>query len=460
MSPLRNVLVIGGGISGLACAYRLKRLGIDVTLFESADRAGGLVGTVQKDGFLFESGPQSFQGTPVLLDLIRELGIESELLQANPRAPRYVLRSGRLQLLPMSPPALFTSFLLGLGSRWKILSEPLRHTSPPDHEESVAEFARRKFGREIFEYLVSPFVSGVYAGDPEKLSLSAAFPALDEWERKYGSILRGAIKSRPAKGEKTGMPPQCSFRRGLATLMDALAKNLSDVLHIGVCVKNVNHTERADSKEFEVRLVCKGRDETIAASAVVLATPAYVAAQLVGPLCASLAQSLSSMPYAPVAVVAAGYDAKQFTQPPNGFGFLIPRTENLRTLGTVWNSSLFPGTAPDGCVAITSFAGGATDEEIVAKPDEEIARIVNGEDARVMGFTGEPRVSAVWKHAKALPQYNLGHSRILEKLHTAEREIPGLFFSGNYLDGPAIGKCVEQAFRTADVVHKYLQSRA
>lgn len=457
MPSSKNVIVIGGGVSGLACAYWLKRRGVDVKLFESADHAGGLIQTVKKDGFQFESGPQSFLGTSAVLELVRELGIEGELLQANPRAPRYVLRDGKLQKLPMSPPALFTSSLLGFGSRWRILSEPFRRTQPPDHEESVAEFARRKFGREIFDYFVSPFVSGVYAGDPEKLSLSAAFPMLDEWERKYGSVLRGAIKSRPAKGEKKGMSPLCSFRGGLAALMQALADKLGDALHTGACAHRLSHTASAVGNEFEIHVARKGRSETFAASAVVMATPAHVTAQFVEPFRPAAGQALSAMPYAAVAVVAAGYEARQFARPPNGFGFLIPRSENLRTLGTVWNSSLFAGTAPEGCVAITSFVGGATDPEMVEKADEEIAEIVHGENARIMGLGGSPHASALWKHATALPQYNLGHARILERLHSTEKEIPGLFFAGNYLEGPAIGKCVEQALHTADAVRTHLQ---
>src|SRR5271167_3156111 len=228
-SPNASAVVIGGGISGLACAYRLRQLGVDATLLEASDRLGGLVGTVERNGFLFESGPQSFLDTPVLIGLIRELGIEGELLKADSHAPRYILRHGRLHKVPMSPQAMLTSSLLGAGSRWRIFSEPLRRTRPPGGDESIADFVRRKFGHEILEYLVAPFVSGVYAGDPEKLSLRAAFPSLEEWERKYGSILRGAIKSRSAKGpaEEKGPPPLCSFRKGLGALTQALAQELS-----------------------------------------------------------------------------------------------------------------------------------------------------------------------------------------------------------------------------------------
>src|SRR5690348_11534069 len=244
MPETNRVVVIGGGISGLTCAYRLKRLGADVKLLEASDDAGGLIGSIEQDGFLFERGPQSFQGTAPLIDLIRELGIESKLLEADPAAPRYVLRGGRLQKIPMSPPALIGSSLLGIGSRWRIVSEPFRRTTPPGHEESVAEFVRRKFGHEILEYLVSPFVSGVYAGDPEQLSLRAAFPSLEEWEKQFGSVLRGAMKSRPANGEKKKAPPLCSFRRGLSTLTDAIARQLGGSVRTRARVEKLSSFQR------------------------------------------------------------------------------------------------------------------------------------------------------------------------------------------------------------------------
>jgi protoporphyrinogen/coproporphyrinogen III oxidase len=458
MAATKRVVVIGAGISGLACAYQLKRRGIGVRLLESAERTGGLIGTVEKDGFLFESGAQSFQGTTVLLDLIQDLGLDGELLRANPRAARYVLRGGRLQEIPMSPQGLIGSSLLGAGSRWKILSEPFRRTKRPSEDESVADFVRRKFGHEILEYLVSPFVSGVYAGDPEKLSLRAAFPTLDEWEREFGSVLRGAIKSRSPKEERKGPPPLCSFRCGLATLMQALSKELGESLQPGGHVESLNRTAPVGAGGYEIRLTRDGRNESLTASAVVLATPAYVAGQVAQPVSPSLAQTLSGIPYAPVAVIAAGYYARQLAQPLVGFGFLVPRSEKVRTLGTVWNSSLFAGRAPEGCVAMTSFIGGATDPETVEKPEDTIAAITHDENGRILGISGPPFVSVVWKYGKALPQYNLGHGHVVEAIRDGERAIPGLFFSGNYLEGPAIGKCVEQGFRTAEAARAYVET--
>src|SRR5271156_2493128 len=235
-----QVAVIGAGISGLACAYRLQQLGLDVTVFESNDCAGGLIDSVQKEDLLFEAGPQSFQGTPTLLALIRELGLEPQLQKADPRAPRYVLLHGRLRKIPMSPQALLASTLLNPISRWKIASEPFKKSRPPTEEESVATFVRRKFGNEILEYLVAPFVSGVYAGDPEKLSLKAAFPTLDEWERQYGSVLRGAMKSRPPKEQRTSAPPLCSFTHGVADLPRAIAAKIADGLHYNAHAVSVN----------------------------------------------------------------------------------------------------------------------------------------------------------------------------------------------------------------------------
>jgi len=460
MNNSAKVAVIGAGISGLACAHRLQQQGVDVTVYESNSAAGGLIDSVEKDGLLFEAGPQSFQGTPALLDLIRELGLESQLQKADPRAPRYVLLHGRLRKVPMSPQALLTSTLLNPLSRWKIASEPFKKSQPPTEEESVAAFVRRKFGHEILEYLVAPFVSGVYAGDPEKLSLKAAFPTLDEWEREYGSVLRGAIKSRAPKEQRTSAPPLCSFAHGVATLPRALAEKLGDSLQYETRAVSATFSAQpsAGGAAREIRVVRNGQELSAHAGAVVMATPAYAAAHVLESFSPPLAQTLSGIAYAPVAVVASTYYRQQVGDPLEGFGFLVPRGEKVRTLGTVWNSSLFPGRAHEGSVTITSFIGGATDPDVIRLHEENIAAIVTEENARILGITGPPVEVAVWKYPRALPQYNLGHGHIVESIRDAERASPGLFFAGNYLEGPAIGKCVETGFQTAEAVVKYLQS--
>ena len=459
-SSTNTTVVIGAGVSGLACAYRLKNLGVPVTLLEASPRVGGLIDTVERDGFLFESGPQSFQGTETLLGLIHDLGIEDELCKADPGAPRYVLRQGKLRKIPMSPQAILTTSLLSPGTRWKVVSEPFKRTRPPNDDESVADFVRRKFGHEILEYLVSPFVSGVYAGDPEKLSLRAAFPSLEQWEREYGSILRGQMKSRAASGSTTarkGPSPLCSFRRGLNTLMQALSASLGENAQTAACASAMSRSGNLGDAGYEIRVARGGREETIVARAVVLATPAYAASRLVGSVAPSLANILSGIAYASLAVVGTGYHKRQAGAPLDGFGVLIPRSEKHRTLGIVWNSSLFAGRAPESQMVVTSFVGGATDPEIVTKPEEEIAAIVQDDHAKILGITGSPIAAAVWKHEKALPQYNLGHSHAVEAIREAERAVPGLYFAGNYLEGPSIGKCVEDGFHTADAIQRYLR---
>ena len=464
MKNLTQVAVIGAGISGLACAYRLQQLGIDVTVFESNFGAGGMIESVEQNGVLVEAGPQSFQGTPALLELIRDLGLEAQLQKADPRAPRYVLLHGHLRKIPMSPQALLASTLLNPISRWKIASEPFKKSHPPTEEESVAAFVRRKFGHEILEYLVAPFVSGVYAGDPEKLSLKAAFPTLDEWERQYGSVLRGAMKSRPAKERGTSAPPLCSFTHGVAALPRALAAKIGDAMQYETRAVSVDfasagqHGDAGAGPECEIRVVRNGQEQSASSSAVVIATPAYAAARLFETSSPHVAHTLSGITYAPVAVVACTYYRQQVGDPLEGFGFLVPRGEKVRVLGTVWNSSLFPGRAHEGSVAITSFIGGATDPDIMHLHEENIAAIVTEENARILGITGPPVEVAVWKYPRALPQYNLGHGHIVEAIRDAERASPGLFFAGNYLKGPAVGTCVENGFQTAEAVRKYLQA--
>src|SRR5580658_7759638 len=195
MAAAKRIVVIGGGITGLACAHILKQIGCDAILLNDAPRLGGVIETITHDGLLFEKGPQSFLATEPALKLIREVGLEPELLIADPHAPRYVLLRDELVPVPMAPQALLTSSLLSMRSKLRLIREPLFRIKPTAREESVADFVRRKFGSEILDYLVAPFISGIYAGDPELLSFPSAFPFAAQWEKEYGSVLRGAMKA-------------------------------------------------------------------------------------------------------------------------------------------------------------------------------------------------------------------------------------------------------------------------
>jgi len=265
------------------------------------------------------------------------------------------------------------------------------------------------------------------------------------------------MKSRSSSTTaRKGPPPLCSFRRGLNTLMQAMGASLGDAAQSGACASSMRRSGSLGDAGYEIRLARGGREETMVAQAVVLATPAYAASHLVGSVAPPLATILSGIAYASLAVVGMAYHKRQASAALDGFGVLIPRSEKHRTLGIVWNSSLFGGRAPEGQMVLTSFVGGATDPEIVAKTDAEIAAIVQDDHARILGITGSPITSAVWKHEKALPQYNLGHGHAVEAIREAERAAPGLYFAGNYLEGPSIGKCVEEAFQTADAIRDHL----
>jgi oxygen-dependent protoporphyrinogen oxidase len=450
------VLVIGGGISGLACAYHLQQAGIPVRAMEAASRPGGVIATKEKDGFRFELGPQSFLSTEPLVKLIGALGLKDQLLHANPRAPRYILVGGRLISAPLAPPSLLTSSLFSAGTKWRLLTEILRRTRPPAEDESVAAFVHRKFGDELLNRLVAPFVSGVYAGDPERLSLRAAFPKLHEFEAHYGSVLRGAMKSRPAKGApRAGL---CSFRDGMETFPRAIAARLGNSLLLETSVEGLRHGKANGKPWFEADITRQNHRETLAASAVVIATPTNIASQILLGLSDQFAPLFSRIEHAPVAVVSACYRREQNRRSPDGFGFLVPRHEGLRVLGTVFNSSLFAGGAPEGMACFTSFAGGATDPKFCELSDEEITETICAEVARVLGITGKPVGTNLHRYARALPQYNLGHSQIVKSLEALTLAMPGLFLAGNYLSGPSIGACVEQAFRTAEGVRIYLAS--
>jgi oxygen-dependent protoporphyrinogen oxidase len=450
-----KILIIGGGISGLVCAWRLQQAGLPVLLLERGRRFGGVIDTAERDGFLFDIGPQSFTYSKALSALIGELGLGGELLRADPRAPRYILKGGRLVPAPLAPPQLLFTPLLGARTKLRILCEPFGRTRPPDTDESVAAFARRKFGQDLLDNLVAPFVSGVWAGDPEKLSLASAFPGVRHLEEGFGSIIRGALKQRR---ESAGARAQlCNFRGGLPEMVAAIAARLGKSARTGAEIMEIRRAA-ADSAKFEVTYNLGGATETATAGALIVAAPADQAAQLLGGLDPGFPASLARIEYAGVAQVSAGYRVEQikFRNTRNGsglrgFGFLVPRSEGLRLLGTVWNSSLFPGRAPSGMASFTSFLGGMTDPEIVSYAPERIAAIAHSELSSALGISGAPVSQHVSRWDRALPQYNIGHARIVMALSELCAKTPSIFLAGNYLAGPSLGACVEHANEVADL---------
>ena len=452
MTSSVSAIVVGAGISGLACAYALRQAGVDAEVLEVSPRAGGVIASEMRDEFLLELGPQSFSGTTALRSLCTELGIANQLVEAPPRAPRYVLIAGTLRAVPLNPASILISSLLSAKTKWKMARDAFGTSCPPEEDESIAAFVRRKFGSELLDRLVAPFVSGIYAGDPERISLRAAFPQLYEAEKSSGSAIRGMMRVAKARKGPREQPTLLSFRSGNETLVRALVERIGSRAHLGAEVLGIVARRDEGAVRFEVKFRQAGSEQNVVSEHLVLATPADVAGALLRDVNAAFEPLLSGIEYAPVAVVSLGYRCGDVGHSLEGFGFLVPRSSGFRVLGSVWNSSLFPERAPAGHALLTSFVGGATDSAAAALSAGDLAALVHREIAPILQIRASPVFSHVQTHRRALPQYNVGHGERFMALEKLQRDLPGLFLVGNYLRGPAIGSCVELGIAEAEAL--------
>jgi oxygen-dependent protoporphyrinogen oxidase len=458
--------VIGGGVSGLSAAFWLARNGADVIVLEAAPHVGGTMRSVASEGWLVETGPNSaLETTPLFGTMFDALGISGELRYANESSnTRYILRDGKLRPIPMSPAAFLSTKLWSPAAKARLLKEPF--VGRAAGEESIADFVRRRLGSEFLDYAINPFVAGVYAGDPERLSVRHAFPKLYALEEKYGGLIRGMIGGARERRKRTetakNRARMFAFARGMQTFPDAIARHLGARVRTGVPVSRLSHEAArgagvpggpgrvvegtvGERGEF----VLETPSGAIRTSTVVLATPAAAAADLLEPLHREAARKIRGIDYPPVAEVFLGFRREHIGRDLDGFGFLVPAVEKRKVLGTIWSSALFEGRAPAGHAALTSFIGGSRQPELASRSEPELVETVLAELRSLMGVTGNPVFSRVARWERAIPQYSMGYQSVLDAIDGLERQFPGLYICSNYRGGIAVGDCVMSGERIA-----------
>jgi oxygen-dependent protoporphyrinogen oxidase len=446
------VAIVGAGLTGLTAAYRLKQRGARVVVYEAGDRIGGSIKSERRDGYLAELGPTSMAApSGAASGLLSDLGLEATKVTASPAArSRYIVRRGRLTRLPMSPAELLTTRLLSNVAKLAIFGEPLVETGDSPLEESVAAFVRRRFNQEVLDYIVNPFIAGIFAGDPEQLSVRHAVPKLHALERNHGSVMKALVQLMRDRREAPGPEPVISFRDGLQEIPDALGKDLGSTVRLRSPVTQL----RAGPRGWTVGAAFQTPELF---DAVVYAAPAHSLDEIDLDLAAAERLStLSSILHPPVAVLALGFRRDQVTHPLDGFGFLTPEVERRRVLGVIFSSSLFPDRAPVGHVMLTAFVGGTRDPDFVqADPQTLTARVLD--DLRpLLGTRGDPTFRSVQIWPKAIPQYVLGYGRFKEIADDVERRNPGLVLAGTYRDGVSLGDSIGSGEQAAARIAEHL----
>ncbi len=453
---MSTVAVVGGGVAGLSVAHELRKRApaLDVVVLEPRERAGGNVRTEVYDGYTCEWGAVGFlDNAPDTLRLVREVGLEPRLLPSSDAARRrYIYRKGTLHEVPTSPQSFLTSPLISARAKARLLGEPFAG-GPRVADESIASFAARRIGREAAAIMIDSMVSGIYAGDAAELSLRACFPKMWQMERDHGSLFRAMLARRKnrRKGDAIGAPTGrlTSFQRGMTELVEALARGLGPSVHTSSPVLEL----RPPATSGRFWIATPGRE--IAADAVVLAGPANESADLVRQFGLGLSSALRRIPTAPLAVVCLGYDAAQVAAdrgPLDGFGFLVPRSEKIRTLGALWESSIYANRAPAGKALMRVMIGGAHDRSVLDLDDDGLLAVVRSDLRTTMGLRAAPEMVRVIRHPRGIPQYTIGHLDRLARIEAELARYPGLFVAGNSYRGVSINDCIAQSGSIAERV--------
>lgn len=460
---MNSIAIIGGGITGLTAAFRLRQRNVPVTLHEAGARVGGVIQSLRRDGYLAEYGPNTLLETsPKIGELIRDLGLERRRLYSNPDAEkRYIVRGGKPVALPGSTAAFLSTRLFSSAAKLRLLAEPFIHRAPESREENLGEFVRRRIGREFLDYAINPFVAGVYAGDPDRLSVRHAFPKLHALEQRYGSLLVGQFlgaRERRRRAEKSKQDAKkISFDDGLQVLIDALHRRLAESIRLNSPVVRIR--QAADGWEITSR---EGTRERAAKhAAVVFAGPAYKLPEI------QLAtdryincSSLSQIHYPPVSSLVLGFRREDVAHPLDGFGMLVPEVEGFRILGTLFSSSLFPDRAPEGHVTLTNYIGGTRAPDLALLDTDGLVELTLRDLRAILGVTGRPTFVNHVQFRRAIPQYEVGYGRFKAAMDEIETRAPGFFLAGHYRDGVSLGDSIVSGHHVAERIENFVAAQS
>jgi len=457
----KQLVIIGGGIAGLSAAYyALQKLKeqtapIQVSVLEADDQWGGKIRTdrvILDDGqFIIEGGPDTFLATkPWAVNLCKELGLSERLHGTNPQQKNtYVLYrdhlldlpDGLAMMIPTNIQAILKSRLISWPGKVRMGVDFLLPAAQPNGDESLGTFISRRLGREAYENLIEPLMSGIYAGDGDRLSLASTFPYLRDLELKYGSLARGALEMRRKSVGKAVQGSRSAFltpTNGLAEIIEALVAYL-EANQVDMRLQTTVTKLSKSGSKYQVQLET---GVTLAADAVVLATPAYVSGNLLAEIDRELASTLTKIPYVSTATISLAYRQSDLPRPLNGYGYVIPRRSDRRALACTWTSTKFPHRTPNGYALLRVFVGRAGQEETLPRDEAELVALAREELKLTLGIVAEPIVSRVFIWENSMPQYNLGHPKILEQITRRLENLPGLALAGNGYRGIGIPDCI------------------
>jgi len=456
-----DVMVIGGGVSGLSSAYKLHESGCKVLLLEKNNRLGGSIQTKNMDDFIIDCGPNStLETSPQIRTFIEDLGLADERIYANQQAKkRYILRGGKLEALPATPLAFIKSKLFSTRAKFRLLAEPFIAPAPEGKEETVAEFVTRRLGREFLDYAINPFIAGVYAGDPKKLCVRNAVAKVYALEKNYGSLIKGAVqgaRKRKKSGEVEKTKAELfSFKTGMSCLINRLSEKLGNAILTDTEIKSIHKNENY----YSVIIKTPRGEKTVETRAILFTTPAYATAELLRGFSQPLAGTLREIRYPAVAMVFVGYKKQPDCRPLDGFGYLIPEVEKRNTLGVIWSSTIFPQRTPENGVALTTFVGGDRQPEIALKDKDELLKIVQADLKGILNLNAKPDVVHIQQWKKAIPQYTIGHGKRMAEVERFEAQFPGLFISGNFRGGISVGDCIVNSSATFKKIKTFISEK-